>query len=112
MCFIVIGTKMLPLGLYYDTIDTIDDFLDSVKHLNGKVCVKTIVSKKYYGSAVLICVKNRTGECMHYTTVLHVKSQQNLDFLQSVRHHIKALCTELYQIIDIDSDADDDTKRK
>ena len=47
---------------------------------------------------------------MHYTTVLHVKSQQNLDFLQSVLHHIEALCVELYQIIDIDSDANDDTK--
>ena len=47
---------------------------------------------------------------MHYTTVLHVKSQQNLEFLQLVLHHIEALCMELYQIIYIDSDTDDDTK--
>ena len=108
MCFIVIGTKMSPLGLYYDPVDTIDDFLDSVKYLNGKVCVKTIVSKKEFGCAVFICVKNRTGECMHYTTVLLAKSQQNLEFLQLVLHHIEALWVELCQIID--SDADDDAK--
>ena len=47
---------------------------------------------------------------MHYTIVFHVKSEQNLDFLQSVLHRIEALCMELYQIIDTGSDANDDTK--
>ena len=38
--------KMSPLGLYYDTVNIIDDFLDSVKHLCGKVHVRTTVIKK------------------------------------------------------------------
>ena len=66
--------KMSPLGLYYDTVNIIDDFLNSVKHLCGKVCIRTTVSKKEYGCAVLIHVKNRTVECMYYTAVLHVRS--------------------------------------
>ena len=36
MCLEVL-IKMSLLGLYYDTVDIIDDFLDSVKHLCGKV---------------------------------------------------------------------------
>ena len=102
--------KTSPLGLYYDTVNIIDDFLDSLKHFCGKVHVRTTVSKKEFGCAVLICIKNRAGECMHYTTVFHVKSQQNIDFLQSVLHHIESLCMELYQITDIDSDADVESK--
>ena len=37
---------MSPLGLYYNTIDIIDEFLSNLKHLNGMVHVMTTVSKK------------------------------------------------------------------
>ena len=33
-----------------------------------------------------------------------------MDFLQSVLCHIESLCMELYQITDIDSDADVESK--
>ena len=78
--------------------------------LSNTFVEKYMLEQKEYGCAVLIHVKNRAGECMHYTTVLHVKSWQNMDFLQSVLHHIKSLCVELYQITDIDSDADVESK--
>ena len=91
---------MSPLGLYYSTVDIIDEFLSDVKHLNGMVCVKTTVSKKICGSSVVIHVRTRTRsmKSMCYTTLVHIKSEANIVFLHSILHHTKALYIDLYRV--------------
>ena len=109
MCLEVL-IKMSPLGLYYDTVDIIDDFLDSIKHLCGKVCIRTTVSKK----RVWMCCCNSHKEQSRRVYALHNSSSRKkltkYGFLQSVLYHIESLCMELYQITDINSDADVESK--
>ena len=97
---------MSPLSLYFDTIDVIEEFLDNLKHLNGRVRVSTKVTKKSYGCFVVICVKNRSLDCLDYTTLLCVKSLRNFNFLTSILSHINNLCIEMCNRMDIDSDSD------
>ena len=97
---------MSPLSLYFDTIDVIEEFLDNLKHLNGRVRVSAKVNKKSYGCFVVISVKNRSLDCLDYTTLLRVKSLRNFNFLTSILSHINNLCIEMYKRMDIGSDSD------
>ena len=97
---------MSPLGLYYRTIDVIDGFLSDVKHLNGIVCENTTVGKKTCGSNVMTQVRTRCSNSMCYTTLVRIKCEANMDFLNFILKHTKGLCIELYNRVDNDSDSD------